>query len=177
MCAPRVRHFIVPTRRAGRVVARPLNCNVRRQMNGITLVRAEHSGRTFWAVEIDGKSLREYFVGGRGVHPSQISPLGWSSADVPTSRRIVEEFLLRTVGELKSGRTPALVCEECGDVACGAFAVRISRDGSVVTWSDWAWENGDGMPRPVDDWAEQPPIFEFTWKDYEKAFSNVLPGV
>src|SRR5512134_712775 len=29
-CAPHVRHFIVHTRRAGHVVARPLNCGVRR---------------------------------------------------------------------------------------------------------------------------------------------------
>ena len=31
-CAPHVRHFIVHTRRAGHVVARPLNCGVRRHL-------------------------------------------------------------------------------------------------------------------------------------------------
>ena len=146
-------------------------------MNRIALVPAEHERKTFWAVEIDGKSLHEYFVGGRGAHPSQISPVGWSSADATTSCRIVEQFLLRAASELASGRTPALVCEECGDVACGSFAVRISRKGRVVTWSDWAWENGDGIPRAVDDWAEQPPRFEFAWQEYEAVFSNALPGV
>ena len=149
-----------------------MNAGVRRQMNRIALVRAEHDGRRFWAIEIDGKSLRAYFVGGRGVHPSQVPPLGWSSADKRTSQRIVDGLLLRTPSDLESGRTPALVCEEC-DVACGAFAVRISRKGSVVTWSDWAWENGDGIPRAVDDWAERPPRFEFAWREYEEVLSNV----
>src|SRR5687768_8777282 len=121
-------------------------------MNRITLVQTAYRGKAFWAIEVDGKPLHEYFVGSRGVHPSQISPVGWSTADPAVSRRIVEEFLLRASGELQSKRTPALVCEECGDVACGAFAVRITRKGSVVTWSDWAWENGDGKPRAVDDW-------------------------
>jgi hypothetical protein len=150
--------------------------DVRRHMNRITLVQEAHGARQVWAIRVDGKSLREYFVGGRGVHPSQISPVGWSTADASASRRVVEEFLLQTSGELESKRTPALVCEECGDVACGAFAVRIARRGSVVTWSDWAWENGDGKPRPVDDWAKHPPIFEFSWKEYEEVFSSVLPS-
>jgi hypothetical protein len=146
-------------------------------MNRISLVRSADDKKEFWAIQVDGKPLREYFTGYGGVHPSQIPSVSWSTADESVNRRIIDEFLFRASGELQSNRTPVLVCEECGDVACGAFAVRITRTGSVVRWSDWAWENGDGRPRPVDDWATIPPPFEFLWKDYEEAFSNALPRV
>ena len=146
-------------------------------MNFIALVEAEHKGRRYWDIQVDGKSLGEYFVGHHGVHPSQISPLCWATADDLTNQRTTEQFLLRAKSELASGRVPVLVCEECGGVACGAYAVRISRNGSIVTWTDWTWENGDGCPRPVDDWAERPPPFQFLWKEYEQALSRLLPSV
>jgi hypothetical protein len=33
-------------------------------------------------------------------------------------------------------------CPECGDLACGAITVLVSRNELIVQWSDFAYENG-----------------------------------
>jgi hypothetical protein len=42
-----------------------------------------------------------------------------------------------------------LVCPECGDIGCGAIAVRVTRDGGNVVWSDFARENGSEESSPI----------------------------
>jgi hypothetical protein len=39
---------------------------------------------------------------------------------------------------------------ECGDVGCGAIAVRISRSGDVILRRDFARENGRDAPIAID---------------------------
>lgn len=39
-----------------------------------------------------------------------------------------------------TSRVPLLVCP-CGDLACGALTVRLSKEADTVAWSRWAWEN------------------------------------
>lgn len=60
---------------------------------------------------------------------------------------------------LTSGRVPLYTCGLCGDVACGVLAVRVAEAAEVVTWSDFAWDNGlaeNSGPDP--DFAEVPVI-------------------
>jgi hypothetical protein len=77
--------------------------------------------------------------------------------------------------ELPSGRVPILVCEECGDVGCGAIAVRIERQANSIVWADWAQENGRDAPTALE-WPVYPERLEFEVGEYEKVLSNAVLG-
>ena len=139
-------------------------------MNHIALI--ERNGNPRFAAVIDGSPLQEHFVGRRGAHPSQVFALGWQGAQMDAQRDTLDQFLARRASTLISGRVPILVCEECGDVACGAIAVRIERSGPVVKWWDWAFENGSEPARPLD-WPPYPETLQFDWSEYEIAFAGV----
>ena len=76
---------------------------------------------------------------------------------------------------LVSARVPVLVCEECGDLACGAIAARIERRGDLVTWADWAYENGY-EPAQELSWPTVPEVFQFELAEYERVLSDVVPN-
>ena len=141
-------------------------------MNSIILV--ERNGNPRFDVVIDRRLLQEHFVGRRGAHPSQVSALGWKNAQIDAQQESLDWFLARRASTLLSGRVPVLVCEECGDVACGAIAARIERSGSFVTWSDWAFVNGYDPGRPLD-WPTYPKTFQFDLIEYEGALAKVGP--
>jgi hypothetical protein len=115
--------------------------------------------------------LAHHFAGRLGAYPSQLSPLGWSSAPADVNARITEQLLAREPSPLESGRVPVLVCEECGDVGCGAFTVRILRDGETVRWTDWAYENGREPAGPVE-WPTRPGDFLFELDSYEQVIRD-----
>lgn len=130
----------------------------------------EKSETSVFDVLIDGRRLAEHFIGRRGARPSMNFVLGGPPGAV---QEALGQLLGQHPSELESGRVPVLVCEECGDIGCGALAVRIERrDGSVV-WSDWAYENGYEPPRALD-WPEYPEVFEFELQDYESVLSSAL---
>jgi hypothetical protein len=127
-------------------------------MNHIALI--ERNGNLRFDVVIDGRQLQEHFVGRQGAHPSQVFALGWKGAQIASQQDDLDRFLVRRDSTLLSGRVPVLVCEECGDIGCGAIAARIERSGSVVKWSDWAFENGYEPARPLD-WSTYPETLQF----------------
>ena len=141
-------------------------------MNHIALIERNANPR-FDAV-IDGRQLQEHFVGQRGSHPSQVFALGWQGAPIDVQRDSLDQFLARRAPTLLSGRVPILVCEECGDIGCGAIAARIERRGSVVKWSDWAFENGY-EPARVLEWSTYPEALQFDWIKYEGALAGLVP--
>jgi hypothetical protein len=102
-------------------------------------------------------------------------PIGWRAAGPDVDRQTLAQLLGLAPSRLASGRVAVLVCEECGDIGCGALAVRIARRDSVVTWTDWAHENGY-EPASELSWPTYPQSFEFDLKRYEEAFSNVVPS-
>jgi hypothetical protein len=62
-----------------------------------------------------------------------------------------------------SGRRVALfVCPECGDLACGAITVLVSRNDLGVQWSDFAYDNGFDALSKLDLLGP----FEFEWTAY-----------
>ena len=126
-------------------------------MNHIAPVPKSQTSR--FDVLVDGRRLVEHFVGRRGAHPSLIFALGYSS-------QVLSQLLGKSPSALESGRVPILVCEECGDIACGALAARILRKEGSIVWSDWAQENGYEPARAVD-WPIHPNDFEFELSDYE----------
>jgi hypothetical protein len=142
-------------------------------MNSIAIV--EQAGNPRFDIVVDGRRLAEHFVGRRGAHPGNVVPIGWRAADLSVERQTLQQLLGLAPSGLSSGRVAVLVCEECGDIGCGALAARIDRRASVVTWTDWAYENGY---EPASDlsWPTDPESFEFDLKAYEQAFSNVVPG-
>jgi hypothetical protein len=86
---------------------------------------------------------------------------------------MVAQFLGEKESELESGRVPVLVCEECGDVGCGAFAVRIIREGELIRWADRAYENGYEPPQELD-WPTRPEGFFFDRDAYESEIRKAL---
>jgi hypothetical protein len=142
-------------------------------MNKMTVI--ERNGNPRFDVAIDGRKLQEHFVGRGGVHPSQLFALGWNGAQVDAQHEDFERFLARRASTLLSGRVPVLVCEECGDIGCGAIAVRIEGNGSFVSWSDWAFENGYEPARPLD-WSTYPKAFQFDLTEYEEALTRIVLG-
>jgi len=61
-------------------------------------------------------------------------------------------------------------CPECGDFACGAITVFVSRRDDVsVQWSDFAYENGFEPETKITDVGP----FAFDWSAYLSAFSRV----
>ena len=142
-------------------------------MNVITTVPARHGERTYFEIEIDGKRLARHFVGRLGAHPSQLSPLGWSSAPAASKADTVAQFLALKPSGLDSGRVPVLVCEECGDVGCGAFAVHILREADRIRWTDWLYENGY-EPGHQLEWPTHPGDFEFDLGSYEAVIRQAL---
>lgn len=141
-------------------------------MNTFSLSQAKHGEKEYFDIVIDGKSLSHHFVGRTGSHPSQISPLGWKTSSSEVKRNIVQEFLGNT-NDLKSGRTAVLVCENCGDVGCGALAVRISIEGEIVRWQDWARENNLDAPDEIG-WPTHPGKLEFSLKEYQSELQKSL---
>jgi hypothetical protein len=137
-------------------------------VNLIATVSAEKGDLTYLEIEVDGKLLAHHFVGRRGAHPSQLSPLGWSSESAESRADRVAQFLTEKPSDLASGRVPVLVCEECGDVGCGAYTVRIFREADRFRWTDWSYENGYEPERPLE-WPTQPGDLVFDLSLYEAA--------
>jgi hypothetical protein len=94
-----------------------------------------------------------------------ITPLGWG---VPEHQKhVVAELLRKAPASLPSGRTPIYICPECGDIGCGAIAVRIGRAGDQIMWSDFASENGYEAPREI-----AADTMRFDPRDYWKAIAT-----
>ena len=142
-------------------------------MNQITIIEREGDPR--YDIAVDGKRLAEHFVGRNGAHPSEVATIGWKHAAFSSAQDILQQLQgLRDSG-LKSGRVPILVCEECGDLGCGTIAARIKRMGTIVTWSDWAYENGY-EPASNLDWPIKPSLFQFELAAYERALTIAAPS-
>jgi hypothetical protein len=66
-------------------------------------------------------------------------------------------------------RVALFVCPECGDLACGAITVLVSRNELVVRWSDFAYDNGY---EARTDLTQVGP-FEFEWAAYLTVIGRV----
>jgi len=142
-------------------------------VNLLRIVPASRGEITYLEIEVDGKPLVQHFAGRLGAHPSQLSPLGWRTAAAEHRAKIVAHFLTEIPSELESGRVPVLVCEMCGDVGCGAFAVRVDLEDGFVRWSDWAFENGYEPAKELT-WPTQPGDLFFDREIYESEIRKSL---
>jgi hypothetical protein len=79
-------------------------------------------------------------------------------------RLAAARLLMQEAPDSPDGRVLLYTCAECGDIGCGAYAVRLSRQDGLWAWSDYAWENGYEDTRPL-----MLPTFEFTDEHYRAA--------
>jgi hypothetical protein len=120
--------------------------------------------RQFFDVLVDSKRLLDR-VGWQGA--DLVTPFGWGA--VPLQLEALRQLRRDTSPSLPSGRVLLYVCPECGDIGCGAIAVRIRRHGDQIIWDDFARENGYEEP---DSIASEP--IEFDAKSYWHAFDDLL---
>ena len=69
---------------------------------------------------------------------------------------VVDEILSQLKGlarsEAPANRVPVYVCAECSDLDCGALTVEVVREGEIVQWRNWGYQNSydaDILPHNV----------------------------
>jgi hypothetical protein len=77
---------------------------------------------------VDGRSLEELLRPG-----DNIGVLGWG--DHAAERASIELLMGRRTPPFASGRVPLFVCAACGELDCGAVAVRVERTYAGTKWS------------------------------------------
>lgn len=132
-----------------------------------------HPEQHFLDFVINGHSLRESIDGADGI----VTPLcrAWVPASVAET---VASLLRTTEGSGQAGeRVELLVCAVCGDVGCGAVTARVTVTPSVVTWSEFLWQDevADGGTPGADSDGEAnlvglPPVLVFAHNQYTAAF-------
>lgn len=121
----------------------------------------------YWAAAIDEEPIAELVaraLGHRGDWSGRLAP-----EPAEWLRSGIAMYLGEQPADLASGRVPVLVCAECGDLACGAIAVRIDDGASSVVWSDFAYENTYEDPDPFEVGT-----FEFDRPTYESTIRRLL---
>lgn len=109
------------------------------------------------------------------------SLLGWASPPLMTtclrSGWVLEPVLASLAsltasgrGEFPDGRAAILVCEQCGDLECGAMSARVEIGDGVVRWTDFGWQvpSQDGF-----DPVETPLHLAFTEREYQELLAGV----
>lgn len=66
------------------------------------------------------------------------------------------------------GRVLLYICPECGDIACGAYAARITVADEAIEWSDFAFVNGYEADQPIQDLGP----YYFTPSEYERVITS-----
>jgi len=139
-------------------------------MNTIELAPSFEESRNVLSIIVDGRPLREYFAGRLGGLPPRVSPFGWNSeADIAAAKKL----LLEAPADFVDGRYAILVCNECGDVGCGAYSAHIERSGSVIRWSDLGFQNNHEA-QVETELCSGIATFEFLWSEYEKLFRSLI---
>lgn len=137
--------------------------------NYLSLIQSERLGgggkthRLWLDFVIDGSSLHD-----AADLQGSIGCLGWGPPDFELLS--IRQLQRKAPAPIEGNRVMLYVCPECGDLGCGAFTTRVARDGDVITWSDFAFEN-DYEPVNTDDdsYAKIGP-FHFNSQEYWQTF-------
>lgn len=100
-----------------------------------------------------------------------ITPLGWGQ--VKCQAYAVAELLRKRKPTLATRRYQLYVCPECGDIGCGAVTARIEREGDLVVWRDFGFENDYEEPR-LGEFGGIAPLY-FDAGDYWQTLSSFRP--
>jgi hypothetical protein len=116
--------------------------------------------------QIDGQSLLSLLIREDGGHSDFMGALVQDHPETQTN--VAMQLTLQTELLSDSGRILLYVCPECGDIGCGAYGARVSRDTSTFTWSDFAYENGYEAARKLEHLGP----FVFASDQYEAAIAS-----
>ena len=72
--------------------------------------------------------------------------------------------------DFADGRVALLVCEECGDVGCGAYSTRVEVGENLVRWASIGYQN-DYEPFTSED--DTGLVFEFERRFYEALLAGL----
>lgn len=128
--------------------------------------RAETSEHAFLDWTVNGHLLRTML--GWKNPPSECTCLvtGW---DLDAALAWLEGLRLGGAGGFPDGRAAVLVCNECGDLECGALSVRVTRE-ATVHWSDFGWQ----VPREEGFQPLDVPLrLEFGANDYDRLLDSL----
>ena len=90
---------------------------------------------------INGQSVMEMLNRARQIASDNIGCFVVGFAD--ENRQAAARLLLEDAPDSPTGRVLLYTCAECGDIGCGAYTVRVSKEDGRWVWGDYAWENGD----------------------------------
>jgi len=130
------------------------------------LKQAWRGDRPYMDILVDDRPLRHLLLGRPDVYPNHVSPIGWGSDEI--QHLTIARLLLEAAADFPDDRRAILVCVECGGLGCGAYSARIHREGDIVVWSDFGYENDLGL-EPVDRSCGQAlQRIAFSWPEYER---------
>lgn len=112
---------------------------------------------------VDGQSLLQALVKIDGGHADFMGCLVKGFPE--QNKKSAATLLLSEPPDTGRGRVLLYICPECGDIGCGAYAVRITKNDSAYVWESFAYENGYEEPRIIESLG--PLCFEKS--AYEKA--------
>jgi hypothetical protein len=101
-----------------------------------------------------------------------ITPLGWGR--VESQADAVAELLRKREPSLATGRRQLYVCPECGDIGCGAVTARLEREGDLIIWRDFGFENDYEDPR-LTEFASIAPLY-FDARSYWQTLNSFTPN-
>ena len=124
----------------------------------------KYSGRQYLDFIIAGQSLRDYL----GIeNKTSVTPFGFFS-NKKEEKRALGEFRFQQKTQLSDDRIELYVCENCGDLACGAITAKIIERGDRIVWTEFANQSDqEEISEPFD--IEE---IEFTRENYFNAFSK-----
>lgn len=123
---------------------------------------ASVQGRVSVDFVVDGVSLLQALAATDCGHTDFMGCVvrGFPEANAATANRL----MLTSPPDTADGRTLLYICPECGDIACGAYAARVTRSADGYVWSDFAYINGYEPPRELSGVGP----FKFSEAKYEE---------
>ncbi len=115
---------------------------------------------------IDGESLLCILARENGGHSDFMGAIVQGHPNSQAS--VASQLRLQSTSSPDSGRVLLYICPECGDIGCGAYSAKVSRDQGTYTWGDFTYENGYEDPRPL----EMVGPFAFDACQYEAAIAS-----
>jgi len=125
----------------------------------------KYSDRQYLEFIVSGQPLHEYL----GVkEQSRVTPFGFFP-DKKEQKRALREFRFQQRSLLIDNRVELYICEDCGDIRCGAITTKIIDEGDKIIWAQFATQND---PEEISELLAVEQI-EFNRQDYFKAFSKI----
>jgi hypothetical protein len=142
---------------------------LRAQAVGVGQAGGSKTARTTWDFVVGGASL---FDAVRGEDLDLCGVLDVARRDWNVSA--VASLLLEAPPPVPGGRQMIFVCPECGDLGCGAITCEVLRDGEVVTWQRFGFENDyDEKMSDFDSYQGLGP-FRFDWQQYRQILATAV---